>query len=275
MAVNVNAPHEVIRQLKDSGFTAEDLLGDVDVFLRAMQQTTAPNKQAQEARQELTRGLRAGGAPGTKSEAAAQIRELIYQHRVTVDLVNAAQSVGAAIKSQSPAEQVEAAIGLREAVKLAKSVRIQVKSHREAADKLEAHGNILESLIADLKASIASGNKPQQQTILDKIATATNEIQAAQVQKLAEDIQEVQTAVSGKLAILFKSGGPFLYPTMGPESYARMVAAGSKGKAVWALGLGPDKHPTYVKSNIDQKDVIDSQFASSSWVVAYYLVRRP
>ena len=271
MAVNLNAPYEVTRQLRDSGFTAESLLGDVEHFLSAMQQTTTPNLRAQESRQELTRGLRAGGAPGTKGEAQAQIRELIYQARKTSEVFNAGELLRQALRTQGPLEQLKAADIFATALQEIDANNKIVVEGKSA----EARNAILEELLPQLKAAIASGDTAAQKELGTRLAKLTLESQKDRVRALALQMQDVNKTVKGKLAILFKSGGPFLYPNSTPSDYSAMVAAGSKGKQVWQLGLGPDKHPTYVKITIDPSDVIDSQFASSSWVVAYYLVYRP
>jgi hypothetical protein len=89
---------------------------------------------------------------------------------------------------------------------------------------------------------------------------------------LGAAIKEVDSHVAAKLAILFKSGGPFLYPTSTPSDYASIVASGSKGKWVWQKGWGPDRHPTYVHVSVTPDRIIDSQCANSSWVVCFYLV---
>lgn len=273
MPVNVQAANEVIRQLRDSGFTAESLLGNVDVFLKAMQQTTATNKQAQQTRQELTAGLRAGGAPSSRSEAQDQIRALIHQHRATVDIVNASQAIGEAIRGGNAVAQLDAARVLRETIASVAAVRETVRAGREMLDILEAQGDALEALTVELKTAIATGNVAEQKRIADKIATITNEVQKTRIKKLVEDVADAQVNISGKLAILFKSGGPFLYPNKGVEAFVTMVAAGSKGKAVWhELGLGPNKHPVYVSWPYTASQVLDMQHATSSWVVAYYLV---
>ena len=60
----------------------------------------------------------------------------------------------------------------------------------------------------------------------------------------------------------FHSGGPFLYPSSTSADYASLVAAGSKGRAVWRMGLGPDKHPSYVGISIDPQRIIDSQYVA-------------
>ena len=89
---------------------------------------------------------------------------------------------------------------------------------------------------------------------------------------LAGAMQEANANIKGKLVINFHSGGPFLYPTSTPSDYATLLAAGSKGKAVWhQLHLGPDSHPTYIRVTLDPARIIDQRWASSSWVVFFAL----
>jgi hypothetical protein len=188
--VNVNAAHEVIQQLRDAGTVDPAALTSIQNFMDAMLDRGKKNMLAQGRRQVITRGMRAGGMPGTASEAQGMMQELMTQY----------QSLAGA----------------------------------PGWDHATAKAKITE---------------------------------------LAENIRQANLSIPGKLAILFTSGGPFIYPTSNPSTYASMVAAGSKGKEVWRLGFGPDHHPAYTRWPIDPSRIIDQQDASgSSWVISYFLV---
>lgn len=73
------------------------------------------------------------------------------------------------------------------------------------------------------------------------------------------------------VVILFRSGGPFIYPNSAPSDYFRLVRAGSKGKEVWKMGWGPDRHPTYNRYSLDQERIIDTEPVSSSWLLQVWL----
>jgi hypothetical protein len=193
MAVNPQAPREVLAELQAQGKTPTAILQNIDSFIERMWQRTTPNMQAQGKRQAMTYGLRAGGAPNIKSEAQGMVRELS---------------------------------GLFSQI-----------SHANLWDKATARQKINE---------------------------------------LAALMQEANSKIAGRMVILFRSGGPFLYPSSTPSDYASMCGAPSKGKWVWARGWGPSNHPSYVHIAIDPARVIDYQACpQSSWPQAYWLLSQP
>lgn len=210
MPVNLNAGKEVYKQLKDSGFTAESILGQVDTFLKAMQGKTAPSQLAQNRRQ-LSVGIRGGGAPGTKQEAVSQIRELTYQST----------------------DALAAMVNDAEARRTGKMTLEEYKIKH-----------------AEQRAIIVAAN--------------------AEIAALG-----VAAGISPRVAILFKSGGPFLYTDSTPLQYDMLVAAGSSGRAVWQIGWGPNRSPTYLPITINAAEIIESKFVASSWVIAFYKLARP
>jgi hypothetical protein len=59
MAVNPNAPYEVLAQLKAEGKTSATILHNVNSFIEAMWNKTTPNLAAQEKRAEATHHIHA------------------------------------------------------------------------------------------------------------------------------------------------------------------------------------------------------------------------
>ena len=122
------------------------------------------------------------------------------------------------------------------------------------------------------------GAQKQLEALLDQFQAGgnpnawTKQEARSRLSALAGAMQEANQNIKGKLVINFHSGGPFLYPTSTPSDYATLLAAGSKGKAVWhQLHLGPDSHPTYIRVDMQPERIIDQRWASSSWVVFFAL----
>ena len=81
------------------------------------------------------------------------------------------------------------------------------------------------------------------------------------------------TFPESRVAILFRSGGPFLYLNSVSSDYYRIVGAGSKGKEVWKMGWGPNRSPRYVSYPIIASEkILATQAVSSSWLLQVWLV---
>src|SRR5271157_2117330 len=75
-----------------------------------------------------------------------------------------------------------------------------------------------------------------------------------------------------RVAILFRSGGPFVYTSSFPTDYTNLVEAGSKGKWVWQRGWGPNRSPSYSLISIDPRKVLHDAPVASSWLLHVWLV---
>ncbi len=103
--------------------------------------------------------------------------------------------------------------------------------------------------------------------------TWSKEQKAAATEEFIAAWKRFETIVGGaKVAILFKSGGPFIYTNSIPQDYARLAAAGSKGKEVWKMGWGPNRSPAYLPIFIPENRVIHTQSVSSSWLLQIWLI---
>lgn len=101
----------------------------------------------------------------------------------------------------------------------------------------------------------------------------TKEQKAAATEAFTEAWKRFDAIVGGaKVAILFKSGGPFIYTNSIPQDYARLAAAGSKGREVWKMGWGPNRSPAYLPIFIPENRVIHTQSVSSSWLLQIWLI---
>lgn len=171
----------------------DELLRQVHEILYLRQQTTEHKEWLHQQRERQARvGIRGGGAPASREEAAAQMQEIIQQ-RTGIYL----------------------------------NVPNMTESERKAAAK------------AALDAAIKFDD----------------------------------TFPNAKVAILFKSGGPFIYPSSVPSQYIALQKAGSKGKCVWhELGWGPNRSPSYLPVVITPDRVLLTEGVTSSWLLQIWLL---
>jgi hypothetical protein len=109
-------------------------------------------------------------------------------------------------------------------------------------------------------------------------------IRGANPTETREKIQQYQQAVSdfnawireahpdSHVAILFRSGGPFVYTSSIPGDYFQLVDSDSKGKWVWKRGWGPNRSPSYLPVSITEDRVLVTQGVNSSWLVQVWLL---
>ena len=130
----------------------------------------------------------------------------------------------------------------------------------------------------------APASKAEALAMLDTLRAAQGKVRAAAAGMTKAEAQELLATARGALkalsdafpgahvAILFRSGGPFIYPNSVIGDYTKLQVAGSKGKAVWAMGWGPNRSPSYFLWSYDPTRVIEEQPVTSSWLLRIYLV---
>lgn len=176
----------------------------------------------------------------------------------------------------------ETAMGEKQAEQIANAMQTAKATHKPKPTKKHSSGGISHQAAARLEigqlvkqverafTEHAQEGLQQPRTRAQAVEGVTNhpdEIAAA-----VEAVMAARDKYPGRLAIGFKSGAVCLYDHSDTADYIGFMAAGSKGKWVWARGWGPTGHPSYSRISPDPHKILADAAVASSWCTRAWLI---
>jgi hypothetical protein len=168
-------------------------------------------------------------------------------------------------------QSLEAMLGAieRELKTSAKATLTWRKAQRARQDSIGIRGGGAAATIAQAQAVLATAKAATSRLAYGGLTI--DEARKVSASITAEYARLNELVPEAVVVILFRSGGPFIYPNSAPSDYYRLQQAGSKGKEVHKMGWGPDGHPTYRQYSPDPARVIDTMPVASTWLLQIWL----
>jgi hypothetical protein len=144
--------------------------------------------------------------------------------------------------------------------------RLLAQDERQKTYAIRAGG--APNYMGEARAAVAEAKRAWQKALSSTKAERKEAILAA-----VEAVKHAKEVAPGKLALAFQDGFVCVYMSSTTADYINIIAAGSKGKWVWARGWAAPGHPSYLQLNsIPPERIIDDQPVQSSWVAHAWLL---